>query len=115
MDVTRMYDADRFDLLCHVAYNSPLRTRRERAEALRQNKSFFDQYSPVARQILDEILTKYIEYGTEQFNVPEILKLEPIVNHGNVMEIANIFGGVNKLRNAISEMQILLYKQQELK
>src|ERR1035441_9919947 len=28
-------DADPFDLLCHVAYSAPIRTRRERAEAAR--------------------------------------------------------------------------------
>jgi type I restriction enzyme R subunit len=37
-------DADPFDLLCHIAYNAPLRTRRERADRLRKDKKdFFDQ------------------------------------------------------------------------
>ena len=46
-------DADPFDLLCHVAFNAPLRTRRERAERLRQEqKDFFDQYGPEAREVL---------------------------------------------------------------
>lgn len=31
-------DADPFDLLCHLAFNAPLRTRRERAQRLRQDK-----------------------------------------------------------------------------
>ena len=34
-------DADPFDLLCHVAFNAPLRTRRERAEALRKERQKF--------------------------------------------------------------------------
>ncbi len=29
-NATKKYDADPFDLLCHIAYNAPLRTRRER-------------------------------------------------------------------------------------
>ena len=38
-------DADPFDLLCHIAYNAPLRTRRERAQALRRDKKdFFEEY-----------------------------------------------------------------------
>src|SRR2546422_382422 len=46
-------DADPFDLLCHVAFNAPLRTRRERAENLRKSKrDFFDQYAPEARAVL---------------------------------------------------------------
>src|SRR5205823_12373979 len=46
-------DADPFDLLCHLAYNAPLLTRRERAEKLRRvRKDFFDQYGPEARTII---------------------------------------------------------------
>lgn len=110
MNATKFYDADRFDLLCHVAFNAPLKTRRERAENLRKGKKdFFDQYSPVAREVLNEILDKYIEYGYEQFNMPEILKVPPIDGRGNVMEIANTFGGAEKLRGAVQGLQTLLY------
>jgi type I restriction enzyme R subunit len=46
-------DADPFDLLCHLAYNAPLRTRKERAARLRKDrKDFFDQYGPEAKVIL---------------------------------------------------------------
>jgi len=112
VDATKMYDADRFDLLCHVAFNAPLRTRRERAENLKKGKTdFFEQYSPKAREILNEILDKYIEYGIEQFTIPDILKVRPIDRHGNVIEIAKIFGGVEKLRNAVYKMQSNLYEE----
>jgi type I restriction enzyme R subunit len=38
-------DADPFDLLCHVAFNAPLRSRRERAERLRKGRvDFFDYF-----------------------------------------------------------------------
>src|SRR5690606_41984120 len=38
-------EADPFDLICHLAHNAPLRTRRERAQAMRsEKKNFFDQY-----------------------------------------------------------------------
>jgi type I restriction enzyme R subunit len=103
-------NADPFDLLCHVAFNAPLRTRRERAEMLRkEKKDFFDQYGPDARAILDEMLDKYIEYGTAQFQVPEILKVPPISERGTVPQIAGFFGGAEKLRSAVQQMQTLLY------
>jgi type I restriction enzyme R subunit len=36
-------EADPFDLLCHLAFNAPLRTRRERAQRVRQErKDFFE-------------------------------------------------------------------------
>jgi type I restriction enzyme R subunit len=103
-------DADPFDLLCHLAFNAPLRTRRERAQALRRDRrDFFDQYAPQAREILDELLEKYAEHGTAQFLIPDALKVEPISRHGNVMEIAALFDGPDKLRNAVNELQTLLY------
>ncbi len=34
-------EADPFDLLCHLAFNAPLRTRRE-------ERAFFDRYAPDA-------------------------------------------------------------------
>ncbi len=107
---TKQPDADPFDLLCHVAFNAPLRTRRERAEMLRKEKQdFFDGYSPEARAVLGEMLDKYIEYGTAQFQIPEILKVPPISHRGTVADIAGFFGSATTLRAAVAEMQALLY------
>jgi type I restriction enzyme R subunit len=110
MAASQQPDADPFDLLCNVAFNAPLRTRRERAEALRrEQKGFFDGYDAKARQVLTDILEKYIDYGVAQFQIPEILKVPPISERGTVLEIAAMFGGAEKLRTAVNEMQALLY------
>ena len=103
-------EADPFGLLCHVAFNAPLRTRRERADRLKKDrKDFFDKYAPEGRSILEELLEKYTQHGTAQFVIPEILEVPPLSEHGNVREIAGKFGGVDKLREAIAELQTLLY------
>lgn len=103
-------DADPFDLLCYIAFNAPIRTRRERAERLRKGRiDFWEYFKPEARQILNEILEKYVDYGTPQFKVPDILKVPPISQHGNVLEISNMFGGPDELRIALDKMQELLY------
>jgi type I restriction enzyme R subunit len=105
-------EADPFDLLCYVAFNSPLRSRRERAERLRKGRvDFWETFKPEARAILDQILDKYIEHGIAQFKVPDILKVAPISVHGNVLEIATKFGGAERLRAAIETMQNLLYAE----
>ncbi len=109
-ETARQPDADPFDLLCHVAFNAPLRTRRERAQRLREErKDFFDRYAPEARAILNELLVKYAEYGTTQFVLPDVLKVPPISERGNVIEIAKMFGGGDRLRDAVNELQTLLY------
>lgn len=108
--VSKQPDADPFDLLCHVAYNAPLRTRRERAERFRkERKEFFEPYGNQARQVLNDILDKYVEYGTAEFKIPDILKVPPISDRGTVMDIAKMFNGAERLRAAVNEMQALLY------
>ena len=103
-------DADPLDLLCHLAFNAPLRTRRERAQRLRsERKDFFAQYGAEARQILEDLLDKYTEHGATQFEVPDVLEVPPINAFGNVIEIAKLFGGATKLRAAVNQLQALLY------
>jgi len=109
-ETAKQPDADPFDLLCHLAFNAPLRTRRERAQRLREErKDFFEQYGPEARAILGELLDKYAEYGTAQFVLPDVLQVPPISHRGNVIEIAKLFGGSEKLRDAVNQLQTLLY------
>jgi type I restriction enzyme R subunit len=79
-------DADPFDLLCHLAYSAPLRSRRERADRVRREEAaFFEQYRPEARAVLDALLEKYADFGTAQF------------------------GGPERLREAVERLQSLLY------
>ncbi len=102
--------ADPFDLLCHVAFGAPVRSRRERADKLRkEEKAFFVKYSPQARAVLNDLLEKYAEHGTAQFAIPDVLKVPPISERGNVIEIAHFFGGPEKLKEAVNELQTLLY------
>ncbi|MFO0157916.1 MAG: EcoAI/FtnUII family type I restriction enzme subunit R, partial [bacterium] len=103
---TNQPDADFLDLLCHVAFNAPLLTRRQRAEQLRRNiPTFFVQYGAEARQILDELLDRYTENGTDQLRLPDALRISPISEHGNAMEIAAKFGGADQLRDAVAQLQ----------
>lgn len=103
-------EADPFDLLCHVAFNAPLRTRRERADRLlKDRKDLFDEYGSDARAVLNELLNKYAEFGLAEFKLPDVLKLPPISQRGNVSEIAKLFGGVEPLREAVGQLQEQLY------
>ena len=46
------------------------------------------------------LLDKYSDYGTAQFIIPDVLKVPPISNHGNVIEIANLFGGGGEIKGS---------------
>lgn len=107
---TNQPDADPFDLLCYIVFSTPLRTRRERANALRRAlPEAFKDYRAEAREILELLLEKYAEYGTAQFDLANILKVQPFSRYGNMREIMGIFGGTEKLRDAVQQLQALLY------
>ncbi|MGH2517154.1 MAG: EcoAI/FtnUII family type I restriction enzme subunit R [Ktedonobacterales bacterium] len=103
-------EADPFDLLCHLAFAAPVRTRRERADRLRkEQRDFFARFAPDARAILDAMLDQYATYGPGELELPGILHLPAIARQGNVREIAALFGGAEQLRDAVVELQTRLY------
>lgn len=106
-------DADPFDLLCHLAWNAPLLTRRQRAEnAKKATQDLFSQYGDSAREILSLLLDKYIERGIIQFNtLSELMKVKPFDRFGTPAEIAiRHFGGVKGLKDAVSRLQTAIYQ-----
>ena len=110
-EVTGQPDADPFDLLMNVAFNAPLRTRRERADYVKKaKKSYFDEYGPNAREIIMMLLDKYTDFGVTQLTDPNILQIPPISQKGSPFEIAKLFGGIEKLRKVLSDLQRFLYE-----
>jgi len=112
VEATNQPDADPFDLLVHVAWNAPLRTRRERAERVRkERKDFWDRYSPQARTILNDLLDKYTDHGVTQLDDLQILEVRPLSERGTPLDIAGFFGGSDQLRQAVTELQSIIYSQ----
>ena len=86
-------------------------TRKQRADLLKKNKpDFFAHYSERAKEVLNLILEKYVDYGLNQIR-PDIISVEPIAQQGNPIEIINEFGGIDEFKKAINELQTLLYAE----
>lgn len=109
--ITGKTDADPFDLLCHIAFDAPVLTYKQRAEQMqRKHKTFFEQYGEDARVILEILLNKYAAKGLDEFTIPNTFKANSeFRRYGNVVEIAKRFGGVEELKSAIKQLQKLLY------
>jgi type I restriction enzyme R subunit len=106
-------DADPFDLLCHLAWNAPLLTRRQRADSARRRaQDLFGQYGDTAREILALLLERYVERGILQFSaLSELMKVQPFDRYGSPAEIATrYFGGVRGMKDAVSRLQSALYQ-----
>ncbi len=104
----REYDA--FDLVCHVAFDAPPLTRRERADAVKK-RNVFGKYGDKARAVLDALLQKYADSGITSVESLEILKVDPLTAHGTPVEIVNLFGGRPGYLAAIRELETALYQK----
>ena len=70
-------DYDPFDLICHVAYDEPPLTRKERAAQVRK-KNYFTRYGEKARAVMEALLDKYADQGIEAIESPDALKIVPV-------------------------------------
>lgn len=64
-----------FDLICHIAYDKPPLTRKERANSV-QKRDYFNKYEGKAKEILKALLEKYSDEGIETIETIEVLKLQ---------------------------------------
>jgi type I restriction enzyme R subunit len=101
-------DFDPFDLVCHVAFDQPPLTRRERAENVKK-RNYFAKYGDKARAVLEALLEKYADEGIETIEDPSVLKVQPLDKFGTPVEIIRLFGGAEKYRTAIKELESALY------
>lgn len=101
-------DYDPFDLVCHIVFDQPPLTRKERAEKVRKRDAFA-RYGDKARAVLDALLDKYSDAGLKSVESMEILKVDPLTKFGTPMEIVSLFGGKNNYLAAIGQLESALY------
>jgi type I restriction enzyme R subunit len=104
-----MTDVDDFDFICHIAFNQKPLTRRERAENVKK-RDIFGKYGEAAKEVINALLDKYAELGIYDIESTEILKQNPFTKYGKPSRIAALFGGNDKYRMALRELENELYK-----
>jgi type I restriction enzyme R subunit len=110
-DVGREYGD--FDLICHIAWDQPPLTRKERANKVKK-RNYFTKYGDRARAVLSALLDKYADEGIASLENAKVLRLDPFATMGTPVEIINnIFGGKDKFDRAIEELERELYKEEK--
>ncbi len=99
---------DPFDLICHIAFDRPPLTRRERAENVRK-RDVFTTYGPQARAVLDALLAKYADEGPATLGDANILRITPFTDLGTPVQIIRAFGGKDAFETALRDLQSELY------
>jgi type I restriction enzyme R subunit len=102
-----------FDLICHIAYDQPPLTRKERADKVKK-RNYFTKYGAEARAVLEALLEKYADEGVLTIESPKVLKLNPFDKMGTPVEIINnVFGGKANYESALQEMERELFDQKD--
>jgi type I restriction enzyme R subunit len=104
-------ELDPFDLICHIAYDQPPLTRRERANNVKK-RDVFSKYGPQARAVLEALLTKYQDEGiVGGLDNVKMLEIPPFNTMGTPFQLIKQFGTRVGFENAVHELQAALYQE----
>ena len=104
-------DLDMFDLICHIAFDRPPLTRRERANNVKK-RDVFTKYGPQARAVLEALLTKYQDEGiVGGLDNVKMLEIPPFNAMGTPFQLIKQFGTRAGFENAVHELQAALYQE----
>jgi type I restriction enzyme R subunit len=103
---------DAFDLICHVAFDQPPLSRKERADNVKK-RNYFAKYQGAARQVLEALLEKYADTGIEPIEDMKILSLPPFDRIGAPMELVKAFGGKGEYSKALAALEAQLYEPRQ--
>ena len=103
-------DYGNFDLICHIAFDQPPLTRKERANNVKK-RNYFTKYGEQAQAVLEALLDKYADEGITTIESPNVLKLKPFDTFGTPVEIINdVFGSKANYEEALQELEQALFK-----
>ncbi|MBE7691192.1 EcoAI/FtnUII family type I restriction enzme subunit R [Tenacibaculum piscium] len=101
-------DLDDFDLICHIAFDQPALTRKERANNVRK-RNYFNKYSETAQKILNSLLDKYEQEGIVSIEQGAILKVKPLNQMGSPVELVRAFGKRKDFEEAVKQLEKEIY------
>jgi type I restriction enzyme R subunit len=102
-------ELDLFDLICHVAYDKPPLTRKERANNVKK-RNYFTKYGEQARMVMENLLEKYADEGIDDIESMDVLKVKPFTEIGSPTEIIKVFGDRQKYLKSVQDLEFELYK-----
>lgn len=102
-------DFSAFDLVCHVAFDQPPLTRKERANNVRK-RNYFTKHGDACRAVLEALLDKYANEGVDDIEDINVLRVQPLAKLGTPMELVSRFGGKEPYLKAVRALEDELFK-----
>lgn len=101
-------ELDDFDLICHLAYDKPPLTKKERVDNVKK-RHYLYKYSDIAQQVIEALLDKYANDGIKEIEDTKVLQLKEFAKIGSPMKIVKAFGGKEAYRKAVKELENEIY------
>lgn len=101
-------ELDDFDIICHLAYDKPPLTKKERAENVKK-RHYLYKYSDIAQQVIEALLDKYANDGIKEIEDTKVLQLKEFAKIGSPMKIVKAFGGKKAYLKAVQELENEIY------
>jgi type I restriction enzyme R subunit len=103
-------DLDPFDLICHIAFDKPALTKKERVENV-VKRNYFEKYSLEAREVIEALLEKYAESGIDTIEDIWVLNIWRFREFGSPLEIIkNRFWGKQNYLKVVKEIEEMIYE-----
>lgn len=102
-------EPDPFDVICHIVYDQPPLSRKERAEQVRKH-DYFSKYEGATREVMNALLEKYTNAGIEPIEKVSVLNTAPFSEMGSVIELVSAFGGKPGYTEAVKDLENELYQ-----
>lgn len=110
-DIRLLVDApksDLFDVLSYILFTNPPKTRKDRADGVRQNR--LSDFEPEMQQLLTSILQAYEDAGVTQLATRKLGQFLT-AKYGSVGEGKAKLGELGTVKNAYRAIQVDLYAQ----
>jgi len=101
-------DLSAFDLVCHVAFDQPPLTRKERAQNVRK-RNYFTRYGDAARAVLEALLDKFANEAVDDIENIGVLKVQPLTTLGTPTELVQRFGSKDDYLRAVRDLEDELF------
>lgn len=101
-------DCDIYDVLAHLSFNAEIKTRQERVLQVEKSEFLKRFQKERALKFIEFLLGRYQQYGIKDFD-RSLAPLIELSSLGNVKEIVSEFGGVENLKQSVSDLQREIY------
>lgn len=103
-------DLDPFDLICHIAFDKPALTKKERIENV-VKRNYFEKYSLEAREVIEALLEKYAESGIDTIEDMWVLNIGRFREFWSPLEIIkNRFWSKQNYIKVVKEIEERIYE-----